>query len=1107
MKKFLIIIFAGVLNAGLVEFGPQNIISNQEVLQNRKLIQRNARVRNEMRRFWNMYSLYNYPGLMNLQNLKSGKDTGTVTIGVLALRVEFQKETPDDPLTTGDGTFNLEGNGKPRVLEICNGDTIYNPYYDPPHDWVYFNRQMEAMADYYYVATFGKVRIEWVVKPDSGLPPIKLAHPMRYYGDTINMATGLVAFVRDAFIAADIQDSSIHFNDLDNDGIKDANEGVWDRYIIFHAGSAWQTDVLWDTPFDLAAVTIPAGALEYYLGTPFIVLNEGQDTVYDACMLPETMSQDGSEIKLQGTLIHESGHNLFFLPDLYDTYMQGSGIGSFGIMTTAPYLGVGDQIPEGLIVPLPNAWERIWMDWFMNYVFGRGFLNSSIVQTVNAGPYSQNHEIKTKNILVDSIGLGRNGNLFYPTGLTFEENPYSSVRYFKIPINDHEYFLVEDEISDLPGDDTTFVCNGDTWDVHIRGKYKDGVVVHFYGENDFLIGGAPGESKGLLIWHIDDDIIWRYWGLNEVNAHRPMGVDLLEADHVQDFERWTENGYYAYTWFGSPYDLYFEGNNTEVSDTSHPSSRDNADASTKIKIYDISTADTVMTFKLERELSGISARIGYSGSENFANIPFESFLNYVEDSLVVTQNIYSYTIDPLTFDSTLIDSFSVISIVNDSGSVVQADTLRRVGKFVFEPAVGDLNNDSIPEIVAATDAGWVYFFSINGGLNLMRPPVKLPSFITGPPAILKIGGKDYVFIGCDDQHLYKISADSGVVGSIYTASAQYATPVILDDDSTVIIQSADGRLLFTDTSFSEIDTAIFSPQVVPTRVLPAYVDIDRDSVREIVTVTSSGMAYVVNPYEKRVEEQAPFDDSLVTSTAVGDINADGYPDIVFGTYNYVYAFNHLGALIDGYPVKISGTKSQPVIGDANGDGVPDVIVGVSGKGVFAFDGHGHLIPGFPIQIVDSLSMSMLLKPSGSRFALFYISNGGFLNGWEIGDTTGQWTQYGNSPSHDGHFRSVVHPAGGGAGEFKVERIYFYPNPTYDGLTRLRLKVSQNTDVTLDVFNFSGHILKSFTFKDINPSGFEERTLDLRDLPPGVYYVRVKFSKTGKTRLVKLAIVR
>ena len=339
MKKLFTLLLVSALNAGFVEFGPQPIISNQQVLKNRQFIAKNARVRNEMRRFWSMYSPQNYPGLLNLNN---SKDTGSVTIRVLALRVEFQKEVPDDPLTTGDGTFNLEGNGKPRVKEVCNGDTIYNPYYDPPHDWVYFNRQMEAMADYYYMATFGKVRIEWVVKPDSGLPPIRLEHPMRYYGDTINMATGLVTFLRDAFIAADLQDSSIHFNDIDNNGIKDANEGVWDRYIIFHAGSAWQTDVLWNTPFDLAAVTIPAGALEYYLGTPFIVLNEGQDTVYDACILPETMSQDGSEIKLQGTLIHESGHNLFFLPDLYDTYMQGSGIGSFGIMTTAPYLGVKD---------------------------------------------------------------------------------------------------------------------------------------------------------------------------------------------------------------------------------------------------------------------------------------------------------------------------------------------------------------------------------------------------------------------------------------------------------------------------------------------------------------------------------------------------------------------------------------------------------------------------------------------------------------------------------------------------------------------------------------------------------------------------------------------
>ncbi len=1113
MKRIFLLFVITTLNAQFVEFSRGRIISNDVVLQNQKFIQRNARVRAEMRRFWQMYGIENYPALANLHSIKGGiKDTGTVTIRILALRVEFQKEVPDDPLTTGDGTFNMEGNGKPRVLEVCDGDTIYNPYYDPPHDWVYFNRQMEALADYYYIATFGKVRIKWVVKPDSGLPPIKLPHPMRYYGDTTNMSTGLVTFLRDAFIAADIQDSTIHFNDLDNNGIKDNLEGVWDRYIIFHAGSAWQTDALWNTPFDLAAVTIPSGALEYYLGTPFIVLNEGQDTVYDACLLPETMSQDGQEIKLQGTLIHESGHNLFFLPDLYDTYMQGSGIGSFGIMTTAPYLGVQNQIPDGLIVPLPNAWERIWMDWFMGYVFGRGFLNSSIIRTVSPEALPQTFEVKTKNILVDSLGIGRQGDLFYVTGGDFYENPYSAVRYYKIPINNHEYFIVENEISDLPQDDSVFVCNGDTWNVHIRGKYKDGVVVHFYGENDFLIGGAPGESKGLLIWHIDDDIIWRYWALNEVNAHRPMGVDLLEADHVQDFERWTENGYYSYTWFGSPYDLYFDGNNTEVSDTSHPSSRDNNGNSTMIKIYNITSPDTVMSFKLERELEAITnERVGYTEEGNFVSLPVMSNMNRVGDSLIVTQTILRLMIDPNTMDTTLLDSFSLISLISPDGSIIQVDTIYNKGNLVFEPAVGDLNNDGRKDIIATLNTGWVYFYEVgnsSGRLPQMRSPIKLPSFITGPPAILNIGGRNYVFVGCDDQNVYQISADSGVVRKFYTAGQQFSTPIILDDDSTVVIQSADGRLIFTDTTFSHVDTTLFNPNVVQTKVLPAYVDIDRDSTRELVTVTSAGKLYIVDPLQKSVERETDFNDSLITSIAVGDLNGDGYPEIVFGTYSNLYAFNHLGALVTGFPVELSGHKTQPVIADVNGDGRADVIVGVSGKGVFAFNWRGKLISGFPLQVIDSLSQSMLLVPDNNGTNnLFYVSNGGFLNGWKISDTTSQWAQYGNNPAHNSWYNATLTSTLPVSNTLDIERIYFYPNPTYDGITTLRLKVSSQTDMRVEIYNFSGYKLKTFIFKRINPTDFEERTLNLRDLPPGVFYVKVEFEPSGKSKILKLAIVR
>ena len=1096
MRRFLLFFIALTLNAQFVEFPRYRTAG--DALKNRKFLEKYSRVRGELKRFWQMYGIENYPAIQAFQNSKSVYDTGTVTIRVLALRVEFQKEDPDDPMTTGDGTFLMEDNGEDRAITVCNGDTIYNPFYEPPHDWTYFNRQMEALADYYYIATFGKVRIEWVVKPDSGKPPIKLSHPMRYYGDTVNMATGLVTLVRDAFIAADIQDSTISFNDLDRNGIKDANEGVWDRYIIFHAGSAWQSDLLFDTPFDIAAVTIPSGALEYYLGTPFVVLNEGRDTVYDASILPETMSQDGEEIKLQGTLIHEQGHNFFFLPDLYDTYMRGSGIGSFGIMTTAPYLGVKNQIPEGMIVPLPNAWERIWMDWFTRYVFGRGFLNNSIIQTVSPSPMPLNLEVKTKNILVDSLGVARNGEIFRVTGGNFLENPYSSVRYVKIPINDHEYFLVENEVSDLPSNDSTFVCNGDTWDVHIRGKYKDGVVVHFFGENDFLIGGVPGESRGLLIWHIDDDIIWRNWAYNEVNAVRPMGVDLLEADHVQDFERWTENGYFSYTWFGSPYDLYFEGNNTEASDTSHPSTKDNSGASTKVRIFDIGEPDTIMSFKLQREIGGVSFRAGYQSTPTSLTSPVKSFINSAGGYLVVAQNVDRFLIDPYTLDTTLVDSFALISLYSTEGILFDVDTIW--GKVAFEPAT--YNFDSVAILSVSTRDGRIlnYRVDLTSGTLTHSSSFRLPSFVTGPPAIANLSGNIRIFTGCDDQNIYIIDPDSGIVGRLFTASPQFSTPVFTDHGA--VIQASDGRLIFTDSTLGVVDTTLFDPGIVPTKVLPVYGDADQDGENEIITVTSSGRFYIVDPASRSVEVVSEFEDSLVTPIAAGDIDGDGYLEFVFGTYRYIYAFNHLGALLSGFPINIAGSKSQPVIGDVNSDGLPDVIIGVADKGVFAFDWRGKLIPGYPLATGDSVSFSLMLLPDAGEYRLVYISNGGFVSLWRVGDTTGYWTQYGNSPSHDGKLKVRPEPAGRIG---LIERLYFYPNPTYDGLTTFRMKIPSTSDVKLEFFTFSGHRMKDIVFKNIGSQDFVEKRLDLTDLPSGIYYVRVTYS--GKTKILKLAIVR
>ena len=92
------------------------LISNFDL--NKKLFQRFSYVEKQISSFNKRINQLKF-----YKNKFSTFSNDTLTICILALRVEFQKEVPDDPLTTGDGTFDTTSSG-------IKGTFDYKPPYD-----------------------------------------------------------------------------------------------------------------------------------------------------------------------------------------------------------------------------------------------------------------------------------------------------------------------------------------------------------------------------------------------------------------------------------------------------------------------------------------------------------------------------------------------------------------------------------------------------------------------------------------------------------------------------------------------------------------------------------------------------------------------------------------------------------------------------------------------------------------------------------------------------------------------------------------------------------------------------------------------------------------
>lgn len=161
---------------------------------------------------------------------------------------------------------------------------------------------------------------------------------------------------------------------------------------------------------------------------------------------------------------------------------------------------------------------------------------------------------------------------------------------------------------------------------------------------------------------------------------------------------------------------------------------------------------------------------------------------------------------------------------------------------------------------------------------------------------------------------------------------------------------------------------------------PALFDFDGDNVLDIVLATNKGYIIVLKAdsskpsgYVELLKQDIaayianmPLGTEIIASSpAVGDIDADGHPEIVVGfgslyktqpTRGGLIVLEHTGALKPGWPWFSLATKSDglektifssPAIGDLDNDGDMEIVVGGFDKRIYAWHHNGTLLNGFP----------------------------------------------------------------------------------------------------------------------------------------------------------------
>jgi hypothetical protein len=630
-----------------------------------------------------------------------------------------------------------------------------------------------------------------------------------------------------------------------------------------------------------------------------------------------------------------------------------------------------------------------------------------------------------------------------------------------------------------------------------RGWDAEGREVVFRADGQIETSGAPGvivavdgydfglPGSGILIWHVDDEVVRAGLAGNRVNANpNHRGVDLEEADGAQDIGQsygffsggaGSETGVMQDAWTADNDINQLVNGSDSVSFTpdTHPNSRSYSGANSHIVMSRFSVTDTVMTFSVKNDgmHSGFPQTLGVR-SPNPA-----IWGDYGQDGKTELR--------------------------------VFADTARAVS--------GDVNGDGLDEIVRFKEAAEL---SIEGRENFLA---SLNSETGACILLFSSGsseGKRSIAVGTRTGSL-RVFSEKGerlweVRMSGHPISGMACWGSGLSD--SILVVASDGRIALVDPQGS----IVFEKQLpvidsLTTRTVTAL--FVAGGIREGLIVAEGALVFF-GPSGEMSRVERPEIPHLVSAPAVGDVDGDGEQDIAFTGEGKVWCYHRNGTPLNYFPVQAADSRidlSAPVLGDVNGDGRMEVVLSTSNGRIEAMGSDGKGIDGFPLPYSGSGAIAPVLLDldEDGKIELVSVSDAGIVDAWDMdGAYTSESVLWGH-PRHDpqGTGRSLQKPEPVRlSGDWMPTSLtYNYPNPApLDGndYTTIRYRLEKPAKVEIVIYDLAGELIDRFAGPGEAPAD-NEAVWNLRKVDSGVYFCQVRAEGPGATRTVtiKIAVVK
>jgi M6 family metalloprotease-like protein len=979
-----------------------------------------------------------------------------------------------------------ETTGDGRFMDSPGDSLSIDP---PPHDALYFHNQLRALANYYNAVSGGRLKLETFVHPAL----VAVPRPMGDYasdGTEQGSIRGLAALLRDAVHVADT--AGIAFSSFD-------------CLVVFHAGVGNDVGLDYDpTPKDLASAFLNLTDLRKYLdpsdlSAEGIPVQGGTFHVSEAVLLPETETQEGYELGLLGTAALMFGFQLG-LPALWDLDTGRSGIGGWGLMDQ----GSGNF--NSLIPAQPCAFEKYLLGW----EFPVAFRDRSDVRIACAGAND-------------------------PRSLL-------PVRTVKIPIREHEYFLVENRMHDPNRDGVAIGL--DALDRVVRflpeGQVETPAPPAVIVRVDNYDFGLPG--SGILIWHVDEEKVLAGLADNRVNSdpdHR--GVDLEEADGAQDIgESYGMFDAGSGSEYGVMHDAWYAGNEihklTNRTDSvafgteSHPNTRSVTGADSHVLITGFSDPDTVMTFTVKntRAPPGFPVLLGRDGQDfndpAFPPLPGDFNGDGSTDLVVVSRggSLYGYDSDGLIFPST--GSFTVRPGLSGVEESFVTGWFGETGApLSAPPKAWTLGGNTAMHVVCALENGEIQSWTgiSDSGLPVLERVCNLAPEKAVSILVMNAGTREIpnlrIAAGTDRGRVVVVDRLGTVYWQVQVSQRPLTGLCCFGSGSpdSLVAVAEDGRIAGYGPSgamvFERSGPAAGAPPGSPVAgrfTAGTGMEAAVSQAGGFEFIDRSGQTDGFNP---------PWAGQWVSRTALADMDRDGSLDLISVSDGTIRCMSRNGSLLNGFPTRVApenAALSDPVAGDLDNDGFQEAVCATEDGRIVAVGQDGRVPTGFPLPYDGGAPVSPVLfdLDQDGQIELASVSEQGRLDVW---DMDGSWTPESAPWPHptadpSGTARSLQAPKQAPVtGDLMPERLaYNYPNPAYGDWTTIRYRLERQSRVTIEIFDLAGEKVAGFGGPGQGPAD-NEIAWNVRDLESGVYFCRVHAEAGGESRsaLIKIAVVK